>query len=81
MPERLRYLPAGSDALLVELEDLETTLTLLDALQAERPERVVELIPAARTLLVRFDARVINGLLCLTPLHASICPQKPSDME
>lgn len=55
MAERLRFLPAGSDTFLVELDDLETTLTLLDRLQAARPRGVVELIPAARTLMVRFD--------------------------
>lgn len=36
MPERLRFLPAGSDSFLVELDDLETTLTLLDGLLAAR---------------------------------------------
>ncbi|KLK89894.1 acetyl-COA carboxylase [Microvirga vignae] len=58
MAERLRFLPAGSDAFLVELDDLETTLTLLDALRADRPDGVVELVPAARTLLLRFDPLV-----------------------
>ncbi|MBB4232603.1 urea amidolyase family protein [Rhizobium mongolense] len=62
MAERLRFLPAGSDALLVELDDLETTLALLDAFQDDRPDGVVELVPAARTLLVRFDANVTNRL-------------------
>ncbi|MDR5653513.1 urea amidolyase family protein [Ruixingdingia sedimenti] len=50
-----RFLPAGSDAFLVELADLDTTLTLLDRMAAARPEGVVELVPAARTVLVRFD--------------------------
>lgn len=55
MSERLRFLPAGSDSFLVELADLETTLTLLDALLADMPEGVIEAIPAARTVMVRFD--------------------------
>ncbi|MFC3073696.1 urea amidolyase family protein [Shinella pollutisoli] len=58
MAERLRFLPAGSDAVLVELDDLEATLALFDALSAARPEGVAELVPAARTLMVRFDPRV-----------------------
>ncbi|RVM14264.1 urea amidolyase family protein [Sinorhizobium meliloti] len=62
MAERLRFLPAGSDALLVELKDLETTLMLLGGLQANRPDGVTELIPAARTLLVGFDRRVTNPI-------------------
>lgn len=56
MAERLRFLPAGDDAFLVELDDLETTLTLLDHLLASRLEGVTELVPAARTVMVRFDA-------------------------
>ncbi len=55
MAERLRFLPAGSDAFLVEVDDLETTLTLLDGLLAARPQGVTELVPAARTVMVRFD--------------------------
>jgi allophanate hydrolase subunit 1 len=54
MPE-LRVLPAGTDAVLVELPDLPTTLALLDALALRRPTGVRELVPAARTLMVRFD--------------------------
>ena len=55
MADQLRFLPAGSDALLVEIKDLETTLTLLDGLLAARPDGVIELVPAARTVMVRFD--------------------------
>ncbi|MER9203854.1 urea amidolyase family protein [Mesorhizobium sp. M0933] len=60
MSERLRFLPSGTGALLVELEDLEATLTLLDALHTDRPDGVIELVPAARTLLVRFDTLATN---------------------
>ncbi|MBZ9994002.1 urea amidolyase family protein [Mesorhizobium sp. BH1-1-4] len=62
MVERLRFFPAGTDGLLVELDGLETTMTLLDALQADRPGGVLELVPAARTLLVRFDARITTRI-------------------
>ena len=58
MTERLRFLPAGNDAFLVELADLDTTLTLLDALIADRPHGVSELVPAARTLMVSFDPQL-----------------------
>ncbi len=57
MAERLRFLPAGSDAFLMELDDLETTLTLFDVLGVARPDGVIEPAPAARTILVRFDPR------------------------
>ncbi|APO69819.1 allophanate hydrolase protein (plasmid) [Rhizobium gallicum] len=55
MAERLRFLPAGTGALLVELDNLEATLTLLDELKAHSPDGVTELVPAARTLLVCFN--------------------------
>ncbi|WP_024927562.1 MULTISPECIES: 5-oxoprolinase subunit B/C family protein [unclassified Mesorhizobium] len=60
MVESLRFLPAGSECVLVELEDLETTLTLLDGLLAARPDGVKDLVPAARTVLIRFDPLVTN---------------------
>lgn len=60
MAERLRVLSAGSDAFLVELDDLDTTLTLLDGLLAARPAGVTDLVPAACTLLVRFDPLVTD---------------------
>lgn len=55
MSERLRFLPSGSDSFLVELDDLPITLTLLDVLQAAKLEGVCEVIPGARTIMVRFD--------------------------
>lgn len=75
MTEKLRFLPAGDNALLVELDDLETTLTLLDALIASPLEGVQEMVPAARTLLMSFDPRVTSkprliSSLCSTDLSA-----------
>ncbi|QFY62518.1 carboxyltransferase domain-containing protein (plasmid) [Rhizobium grahamii] len=55
MVDRARILPAGSDAFLVELEDLDATLSLMDSLLARQPVGVLELIPGARTVMVRFD--------------------------
>lgn len=50
----MRFLPVNLDALLVELDDLAQTLALLASLQAEPIAGVDELLPAARTLLVRY---------------------------
>ncbi|KAG1249640.1 hypothetical protein G6F68_013221 [Rhizopus microsporus] len=52
--EHVRFLPVNTDALLVELDDLEQTLALFDALQARPIDGVTELVPAARTVLVVF---------------------------
>jgi KipI family sensor histidine kinase inhibitor len=50
----LRFLPVSLNALLVELADLDQTLALLSSLQRDPPPGVEELVPAARTILVRF---------------------------
>lgn len=55
MGELLRFLPSGSDSFLIELADLETAQALFDRLQEKQLSGVKELIPAARTVMVRFD--------------------------
>jgi allophanate hydrolase subunit 1 len=50
-----RILPNGEASLLVECDDLGDVLALHDALAGEAIEGVVELVPAARTLLVIVD--------------------------
>ena len=50
-----RLLPSGDAALLVECDSLDEVLALHDALAADPPRGVVELVPAARTILVSID--------------------------
>ena len=50
----MRLLPVNLDAIMVELADLDETLALFDALEADPIEGVTELVPAARTILVHF---------------------------
>ncbi|MRG60184.1 carboxyltransferase domain-containing protein [Agromyces sp. CFH 90414] len=52
-----RILPSGRAALLVECDDLDDVLALHDALDASAPDGLVELVPAARTVLVAVDPR------------------------
>ena len=60
----MRFLPVNLDALLVELDDLPQTLALLASLQAEPIAGIEELVPAARTLLVRHrPAKVSHSAL------------------
>jgi KipI family sensor histidine kinase inhibitor len=54
----IRVLPSGSTALLVEVDDLGAVLALHAALEEDRPAGVVDLVPAARTLLVVADPAV-----------------------
>lgn len=57
----MRFLPVNRHAILVELTDLQQTLVLLSALQAEPIDGVQELVPAARTILVQFAPHIISA--------------------
>jgi KipI family sensor histidine kinase inhibitor len=56
----MRILPSGSTALLVELADLEEVLGLYAALAEDAPTGVVDIVPAARTLLLVTDPSVAS---------------------
>lgn len=56
----MRFLPVNLDAMLVELDDLAQTLALLASLQAEPIAGIEELVPAARTLLVRYRPMAVS---------------------
>jgi KipI family sensor histidine kinase inhibitor len=51
----MRLLPSGSTALLVELDTLDDVLALYAALADEPPAGVVDVVPAARTVLLVTD--------------------------
>jgi KipI family sensor histidine kinase inhibitor len=51
----MRILSSGSGALLIELDDLEQVLALYAALREERPAGVIDIVPAARTVLLVID--------------------------
>ncbi|WP_127794287.1 allophanate hydrolase subunit 1 [Agromyces sp. LHK192] len=54
-----RILPSGASALLVECDGLPDVLALHDTLSATAPAGVVELVPAARTVLVSVDPAML----------------------
>ncbi len=70
----MRFLPVGPRTVLVELADLDATLALFDALLADPIEGVVEIIPAARTLMVR----VATGLAADDRLASEILARQPA---
>ena len=51
----MRLLPSGSTALLVELDTLDDVLALYAALSEAVPDGVVDVVPAARTVLLVTD--------------------------
>jgi len=54
----MRVLPSGTTAVLVELESLEQVLGTYAALSEEPPRGVVDIVPAAATILVVIDPAV-----------------------
>ncbi len=66
----MRLLPAGENALLVEFSDLPETMSYHRSMVRQRPDAVVDLVPAARTVLVIFDgapAPILEWVAALTP--------------
>jgi KipI family sensor histidine kinase inhibitor len=57
----MRFLRAGTHAVLVELDDLDQVVGLHAALRREPPAGTVDLVPAARTVLVVFDGSVTTA--------------------
>jgi KipI family sensor histidine kinase inhibitor len=57
--EPVRVLPAGDRAVLLELRSLDEVLRLFQAVEGRRLAGVTEIVPAARTLLVRFQPDVV----------------------
>ena len=55
-----RLLPFGDRGLLIEVDTLDEVLALAETLRATRPDGVVDLVPAARTVLVHVDPRRLS---------------------
>ena len=55
----MRALPMGERAFLLEAATIDDVLAVHAALAATRPDGVVDIVPAARTVLVRVDPRVL----------------------
>lgn len=56
----MRLIDVGDSAVLAEFDGLAEVLAAFPALDASRPSGVEDLVPAARTVLVRFDRRAIG---------------------
>ncbi len=79
----MRFLPVGPHTVLVELPDLAATLALYDALAADPLPGQREVIPAARTLMIRFAAdQVVNaslpGQIASLQRNATQSPAQPA---
>jgi len=56
----MRFLRCGREALLVEVDDLDAALALYAALREASLPGVTDLVPAARTVLIRLDPAVTS---------------------
>src|SRR5690554_6016707 len=57
----MRFLPAADDAVLVELADLEHAMALHSSLVSEPLRGVIELVPGARTVLLRYEPAAVTA--------------------
>jgi KipI family sensor histidine kinase inhibitor len=75
----MRFLPVSLTVLLVELADLDETLALFASLQADPVDGIEDMVPAARTLMIRFrperlTAEKLCGAIATRDLSARIVP-------
>ncbi|MBB4008875.1 5-oxoprolinase subunit B/C family protein [Allorhizobium taibaishanense] len=75
----MRFLPVSLTTILVELADLDETLALFASLQADPVPGIEEMVPAARTLMIRFrpetvSAEALAGAIAGRDLSAKIPP-------
>ncbi len=56
----MRFLPVNLTTMLVELADLDLTLALFASLSAKPIAGIEEIVPAARTLMIRFDPDIVS---------------------
>lgn len=73
----MQVLCAGASGLLIELDDLDAVLGLSAALRARPPAGVVDIVPAARTILLHCDLRVTS----LEAVAATVRRVEPSPHE
>lgn len=79
MSPAVRLLPSGPGALLLETEALADVIALHDALAGTAPPGVIELVPAARTLLVVVDPALLTLETAATWVRrAASAPTAPS---
>ena len=76
-----RFLPVSLTTLLVELADLDETLALFAALQADPIDGIAEMVPAARTLMIGFRPEKVTpaalaARIATYDLSAKIAPSE-----
>lgn len=65
----MRFLPASDRALLLELQDLQQTMSVYRHVAAQQLPCMEDMVPAARTLLVQFDPYTMSAAELRTQLQ------------
>ncbi|MDZ7875703.1 MAG: 5-oxoprolinase/urea amidolyase family protein [Rhizobium sp.] len=78
----MRFLPVSLTVLIVELKDLDETLALFASLEAQPVDGVVDIVPAARTLMIRFRPETLTAERLAAAISTRDLSAKipPSDM-
>lgn len=78
----MRVLPCGDAALLVEVDGLPEVLALADAVRAAPPAGVLDVVPAARTVLLMFEPGIDLATARKAVLDLPVQPgDAPADRE
>ena len=77
----MRFLPVSLTTILVELADLDETLALFASLQADPIGGIAEMVPATRTLMIRFRPEKVSSSdlaagIATRDLSAKIAPSE-----
>ena len=77
----MRFLPVSLTTILIELADLDETLALFASLQATPVDGIEEMVPAARTLMIRFRPEKVSSAelaaqISTRDLSAKIAPSE-----
>jgi KipI family sensor histidine kinase inhibitor len=67
----MRILPVNRSTVLIELQDLDQVLALHASLMSQPLDGIEEMLPAARTLMLRFDAKRLSA-----DALAAVLPQR-----
>ena len=78
----MRFLPVSLTVLIVELKNLDETLALFASLEADPVDGIIDIVPAARTLMIRFRPDMLTGeTLAAAIAHRDLSAKiPPSDM-
>lgn len=77
----MRFLPVSLTTILVELANLEQTLALFATLNTDPIPGVEEMVPAARTLMIRFQPHIISAQALAAEISTRDLSAKPAPSE